>query len=60
MIAAVVFLRFHQWIANNFGAGVADYDRYKLYGVITAGVGLASLINLIPLLLTMFVNALFR
>ena len=60
MVAAVLFIRFHQWIADNFGAGVGDYERYKLYGLIAAGVGLGSMVNLIPIVLTMLVNALFK
>ena len=60
MIGATLFIRFHQWIANNFGAGVGDYEKYKFYGVIAAAVGFASMVNIVPLVLTIFVNALFK
>lgn len=51
ILAATAFIRFHQWIADNFGSGVVDYDRYKLYGLIAIGVGFLAMINLVPLIL---------
>lgn len=51
IVAATAFIRFHQWIADNFGSGVADYERYKLYGLIAIGIGFLAMINLVPLLL---------
>ena len=59
MIAATIFLRFHQWVADNFGAGVADYEHYKLYALIAIGVGFLIMINLVPLLLSMVAHTLF-
>lgn len=46
LVAGVVFVRFHQWVADNFGAGVSSYERYKLYAFITCGVGLLVMLNL--------------
>lgn len=59
MIAATVFLRFHQWIADNFGSGLGDYERYKLYGLIAIGVGFLTMLNIVPLLLYMVAGMLF-
>lgn len=33
VIASVVFLRFHRQIADNMGSGIADYEKYRLYGL---------------------------
>jgi hypothetical protein len=59
IIASVVFLRFHEFVANNFGSGMADYERYKLYAVIAAGVGFLAMLNLIPIILGLLVSSLF-
>lgn len=59
MIAATIFLRFHQWVADNFGAGFADYEHYKLYALIAIGVGFLVMINLVPFLLNMIAGMLF-
>jgi hypothetical protein len=59
IIASVVFLRFHEFVANNFGGGMSDYERYKLYAVIAAGVGFLAMLNLIPIILGLLVGSLF-
>jgi hypothetical protein len=57
--AATLFIRFHQWVADNFGSGFADYDRYKLYGLIALGVGFLTMTNLAPALLTLAFSMIF-
>ena len=59
LIAGVVFVRFHQWIADNFGSGVASYERYKLYAFITCALGLVVMVNLHTMLLTWFFGLFF-
>jgi Ca2+/Na+ antiporter len=59
IVVSVIFMRFYQWIADNFGAGVADYERYKLFGLIAIGVGLLSMINVLPLLLMLILSQIF-
>ena len=51
LAVGVVFLRFHQWVANNFGGGVGSYERYKLWALIICGVGLIVMVNLHAVLL---------
>ena len=60
VIAGALFLRFHQWIADNFGGGVGSYERYKLYALITCGVGLLVALNLHSLILTWFLSPFFN
>jgi len=59
LVAGILFVRYHQWLANNFGAGVGSYDRYKLYGLITCGVGLLVTTNLHVVILRWALGFLF-
>ena len=59
IVASAVFLRYHQWIADNFGSGYADYEHYKLYAVIALGVGFASMLNIVPILLELVAGMIF-
>ena len=59
VIAGVVFVRFHQWLANNFGGGVGSYERYKLYALITCALGFVVMVNLHTMLLTWFFGMIF-
>ena len=59
LLAGVAFVRWHQWVANNFGSGVASYDRYKLYALLTCVLGLVVMINLHAVILQAIVNAIF-
>jgi uncharacterized membrane protein YidH (DUF202 family) len=54
LAAGIAFVRWHQVIADNFGSGVASYDRYKLWAFIACGVGLIVMLNLHAMLLTWF------
>ena len=60
VIVGVVFVRFHQWIADNFGGGVGSYERYKLYALITCGLGFVVMVNLHTMFLTWFFSMLFN
>jgi hypothetical protein len=51
LIVGILFVRFHQKVADEFGAGAASYDRYKLVALITCGVGMAIMFNLHILIL---------
>lgn len=59
VIVGALFMRYHQWVADNFGGGVGSYDKYKLAALITIIVGLVSSINLLPFLLYNFFDLLF-
>jgi len=60
LAVGVLFVRFHQWVANNFGNGVASYDRYKLYAFIACGLGLIVMVNLHAVVLTAIADVIFR
>lgn len=58
-IAGVLIVVFYRQIAENLVNGVASYDKVKLFGIITAIVGLLVTANLHLLVLTAIVNLLF-
>ena len=60
IIAGIVFLRFHAWVADNFGSGVVDYERYRLYALIAIGIGFLAMLNLVPILLGLILGLLFN
>jgi hypothetical protein len=46
IIAGVLFLKFHRLIADNIGSGMASYDKFKLYALITCGIGFIVMLNI--------------
>ena len=50
---------FYKQIADNLANGVSSYDRVKLFGIITAVVGLLITANLHTFILRLIVNLLF-
>jgi uncharacterized membrane-anchored protein YitT (DUF2179 family) len=60
LAVGVLFVRFHQWVADNFGAGVGSYERYKLYALLTCVLGLVVMVNLHSLILGWFFGMLFN
>jgi hypothetical protein len=59
LIAGVVFVRFYQWIADNFGGGVGSYERYRLYAILTCVLGFIVMVNLHAMLLNWFFGLFF-
>jgi hypothetical protein len=59
LIVGVAFVRWHQWVADNFGGGVGSYERYKLYAILTCVLGAIVMINLHSVVLGALVDALF-
>ena len=59
VVGGVVFVRFHQWAADNFGGGVSSYDRFKLWAVITCIVGVLVMLNLHTFILKSLLSNLF-
>ena len=55
----IAFVRYYQWVADNFGGGAGSYERYKLFAFITCALGFIVMINLHTLILTSLVQALF-
>ena len=60
LAAGAAFIRFHQVIADNFGSGVASYDRYKLWGLIACGLGLVVMVNLHVVILGAIFGSIFN
>lgn len=56
----VLFVRFHQWVADNFGNGVSSYDRYKLYALLACVLGFVVILNLHSIFLGWLVDLIFR
>ena len=59
VVAGGLFLKYHQFIADNLGGGLGSYDRYKLAAVITIGVGLIAMVNLHSIILGWIFSSLF-
>jgi cell division protein FtsX len=58
LVVGVVFMKFHRQVADSFGVGGVDYDRYKMAALIVCGVGIAIMTG-IHLLLLQFIVGLF-
>ncbi len=50
----------YQKISDYMLSGVSSYDRVKFWGMIGVGIGLAVMANLHTLILTLFVNLVFK
>ena len=59
LAAGIAFVKYYQWVADNFGGGVGSYERYRLFALITCGLGLVVMINLHTLILAALVQAIF-
>ena len=51
---------FYKQISDNLVNGVSSYEKVKLFGVVTAIVGLLMASNLLPVVLNWIVRLLFR
>ncbi len=58
-LAGGLIVIFYKQIADNLVNGVSSYDKVKLFGVITAIVGLICTANLHTFVLGLLVNLLF-
>lgn len=54
-----LFMKYHQWVADNFGGGLGSYDKYKLAAIITTVTGLVFMVNVHTVLLAWFFGMLF-
>ena len=59
LAAGVAFVKWYQVIADNMGSGVSSYDRYRLYAMLTCGLGLIVMLNLHTMFLNWFFGLLF-
>ena len=59
LAVGAALVRWYQVIADNFGAGVSSYSRYRLYGLIACGLGLVVMVNLHTLILRWFFGLFF-
>ncbi|MBO7720308.1 hypothetical protein J6S35_01555 [Candidatus Saccharibacteria bacterium] len=60
LIAGTCVTVFYQKISDNFAGGISSYEKVKFVGIIIAIVGLLVMANLHTLILTAFVNLVFR
>jgi hypothetical protein len=54
-----LFMKYHQFVADNLGGGVGSYDRYKLAALIMVVIGLIAMVNLHTLILGWIFSGLF-
>ena len=59
-IGGTLVAAFHRQIADNMASGVNSYANVRLFGLITVGVGFAVMANLHTLILSIFVNIVFK
>lgn len=59
VIVGGLFVKYHQWVADNFGGGLGSYDKYKLAALITVAVGLVFMLNIHTVFLAWFFGMLF-
>lgn len=59
-IVGGLFMKYHMWVADNFGGGMGSYDRYKLAALIVVIVGLVSMVNIHTTILAWFFGMLFN
>ena len=59
LTAGVALMRWHQWVADNFGSGFSSYERYKLWAIIVCGVGFIVMINLHAVILRWLLGSFF-
>ena len=59
VVVGGLFMKYHQFVADNLGGGVGSYDRYKLAALITVGVGLIAMLNLHTIILGWIFSGLF-
>ena len=59
LLAGAAFVRWYQWVADNFGSGVVSYDRYRLVALLTCVLGLIVMINLHTTTLVLLFDAIF-
>ncbi len=60
MVGGTLGMVFYRQIADNMASGVASYDKVKLFSGIAIGLGLLIMMNLHTLILTFFVNLVFK
>ena len=59
MLAGAALVAWYRPVADNFGGGVGSYERYRLWGLITVGVGFAIMLNLHSVLLNLLFSMIF-
>jgi hypothetical protein len=59
LAVGIAFVKWYQVIADNLGSGVSSYDRYRLWALITCGLGFVVMVNLHTMILTWFFSMLF-
>lgn len=58
-VLGVLFVRYYKQVADNMGRGVASYDRYKLYAVITCAAGIIIMFNFHSLIINWIGHLIF-
>ena len=56
LAVGVVFMKYHQQVADSFGSGGISYDKYKLAALIVCGIGIIIMTSLHVLILQFIVS----
>ena len=59
LVAGIVFIRWHRKFADNLGRGIADYDKFKLWGLLACVLGFVVALNLHIFIGSLIINAIF-
>jgi uncharacterized membrane protein len=59
IVVGALIMKFYKEIAETMLSGVSSYAHVKLGALITIGVGIAAMTNLIPLIMGLLVSAIF-
>ena len=59
LMVGVIFVRYYQWVADNFGGGVGSYERYRFLALATCGLGFIVMSNLHVVILRALLGSLF-
>lgn len=58
-LAGLALTRFFKQASDNFGAGLATYNKFRLAGIIVTSVGILMVFNLHTLLLDFIAHVIF-
>ena len=59
LAAGAAMVVFHQKLADHLASGVSSYERFRFWGLVVCGVGLAITLSLHSIPLNWLINSLF-
>ena len=59
-ILSALFVGYHRKVADNIGAGLSDYERYKKWGLVALGISILVMLNIHTIILGIFIDTFFH